>query len=114
MKQVKRVVFVTSHYLNSPHKAGFHWLAESFWNAGWHVLFFTESISWLSYLGRSERCKYPLFAERHRLCRVRERMNSYVWMTPFHPLNTRSGALNALVTPLYRRYAQFSLGAAEP
>ena len=52
---MKRVVFVTSHYLESDHKAGFHWLADSFWRAGWHVLFFTESISWLSYLRRDAR-----------------------------------------------------------
>lgn len=111
---MKRVVFVTSQYLNSTHKAGFHWLAEAFWNAGWHVLFFTESISWLSYLARNERCKYPLFAERNRLCRLRERMDSYVWMTPFHPVNTRNSALNLVATPLYRYYSCFSLGDAEP
>jgi len=111
---MKRVVFVTSHYLDSDRKAGFHWLAESFWRAGWHVLFFTESVSWLSFLRRDERCKYPLFREAHRLRYVRERMASYVWLTPFHPINVRLGALNRLTAPVLRWYSRFSLGAAEP
>jgi len=111
---MNRVVFVTSHYLASDRKAGFHWLAESFWRAGWHVLFFTESVSWLSFLRRDARCKYPLFREAHRLCYVRERMAGYVWLTPFHPINMRWGVLNRLTAPVLRWYPHFSLGAAEP
>jgi 2-beta-glucuronyltransferase len=111
---MKRVVLVTSHYLNSDRKAGFHFLADAFWRAGWDVLFFTESISWLSYLNGNERCKYPLFRERHRLFRVRERLASYVWLTPFHPINLRIGLLNRLSAPVLRLYPRFSLGEAEP
>jgi 2-beta-glucuronyltransferase len=107
---MKRVVFVTSHYLESDRKAGFHWLAESFWRAGWHVLFFTESISWLSLLRR----RHPFVRERHRLRHVRERMASYVWLTPFHPINLRLGLLNRLTAPMLRLYPRFSLGEAEP
>jgi len=107
---MKRVVFVTSHYLNSDRKAGFHWLAESFWRAGWQVLFFTESISWLSLLRR----RVPFVREANQLCHVRERMDSYVWLTPFHPINFRIGALNRLSGPLLKLYPRFSLGAAEP
>jgi 2-beta-glucuronyltransferase len=111
---MKRVVLVTSHYLNSDRKAGFHWLAEAFWRAGWQVLFFTESISWLSYVRGNERCRYPLFGRRHQLETVRERMQSYVWLTPFHPVNLRSGLLNRLAGPLLKLYPRFSLGAAAP
>lgn len=110
---MKRVVFVTNHYLNSDRKAGFHWLAEAFWRAGWHVLFFTESISWLSYVRGNERCKYPLFRERHRIHYVRERMASYVWLTPFHPINLRLSWLNRLAAPVLNLYSSFSLGEAE-
>ncbi|HZZ81696.1 MAG TPA: hypothetical protein VFE62_24555 [Gemmataceae bacterium] len=107
-----RVVFITSHYLNSDRKAGFHWLAEALWRRGWHVLFFTESLSWLSFLRRDARCRYAL--EPHRLCTVRERMASYVWLTPFHPINMRSNIANRLSAPLLRLYSRFSLGEAEP
>ena len=111
---MKRVVFVTSHYLTSDRKAGFHWLAQAMWRAGWHVTFFTESLSWLSILRRDERCKYRLVREAHRLRYVRERMASYVWLTPFHPINLRAGLLNRLSSPVLRLYPRFSLGAAEP
>lgn len=110
---MKRVVFVTSHYLESDRKAGFHWLAESLWQAGWHVLFFTESISWLSVLRRDARCKYPVVRDAGRLRKIRERMASYVWLTPFHPLNLRSGLLNRLGTPLWKLYAKFPMREAE-
>lgn len=111
---MKRVVFVTNHYLDAHRKAGFHWLAEAFWRAGWHVVFLTESISWLSYLRRDARCQYPLFRESHRLRYVRERFASYVWLTPFHPINLRSRLLNRLSTPILKLYGQFPLGAAAP
>ncbi|MBI1830887.1 MAG: glucuronosyltransferase [Planctomycetes bacterium] len=110
---MKRVVFITNHYLNADRKAGFHWLAEAFWRAGWHVLFFTESISWLSYLRGNERCKYPLFRERHRIHYLRERFASYVWMTPFHPINLRFDWLNRLAAPVLNWYSRFDLGEAE-
>jgi len=110
---MQRVVFVTSHYLNSDRKAGFHWLADALWRSGWHVLFFTESLSWLSFLRRDERCQYPLGREAHQLRYVRERLASYVWLTPFHPINLRSGLINRLGAPLLKLYPRFSLGAAE-
>src|ERR1043165_3463355 len=111
---MKRVVLVTNHYLNADRKAGFHWLAEAFWRAGWHVTFFTESISWLSYLGKNERCRYPLRREQHRLHYVRDRLASYVWLTPFHPIHLRSSFLNRLARPVFKQYARFPLGEAEP
>src|SRR6185295_944473 len=48
-----------------------------------------------------------------RLRPVRERMDSYVWLTPFHPINARSNLLNRLSAPVFKRYARFGLGAAE-
>ena len=110
---MKRVVFVTSHYLNSDRKAGFHWLADAFWRAGWHVLFFTESVSWLSWLRRDIRFKYPLLQEAGRLIQVRDRLLSYVWLTPFHPVNLRNGLLNRMSAAVLSQYAKFPLGEAE-
>jgi 2-beta-glucuronyltransferase len=111
---MKRVVLVTSHYLESDRKAGFHWLAEAYWRAGWDVLFFTESLSWLSVLRRDHRCRYPVVEDGHKLRQVRERLASFVWLTPFHPVNLRAGLLNWLSAPVLKLYARFSLGAALP
>lgn len=110
---MKRVVFVTSHYLDSDRKAGFHWLAESFWQSGWHVVFFTESISWLSLLRRDPRCRYPIVREAGRLRYLRERFASYVWLTPFHPIHLRSSLLNRLGAPVLKLYAKFPMRGAE-
>lgn len=111
---MKRVIFVTSHYWDSHRKAGFHWLADAFWRAGWDVLFFTESISWLSWLRRDRRFSYPIFREANKLRPIRERMASYVWLTPFHPVNLRNKLLNRLSAPVLSCYQHFSLGAAQP
>src|ERR1019366_6215502 len=110
---MKRVVFVTSHYFDAKRKAGFHWLAEAFWRAGWHVVFFTESISWLSWLRRGDRCKDPVFRGARRLRYLRDRLASYVWMTPWHPINLRSDLLNQLSAPVLRLYGNFPIRDAE-
>jgi len=111
---MKRVVLVTSHYLECPLKAGFPYIAESFWRAGWHVLCLTESISWLTLARRRDpRCHYPIFRERNRLRYVRDRLASYVWLTPFHPINLRLPLLNRLSAPVLKLYPRFPLGEAE-
>jgi 2-beta-glucuronyltransferase len=107
---VKRVVLFTNHYLQSRNKAGFHWLADAYWRAGWDVLVFTESISWLSWLRGDRRFDYPIFHDANRLQRIRERLSSYVWLTPFHPMNLRSGVLNRLSGPVLKLYGRLPLG----
>ena len=110
---MKRAVFVTNHYWDSHRKAGFHWLADAFWRAGWHVLFFSESISWVSWLRRDQRFTYPMFREAGWLRPVRDRMLSYVWLTPFHPVNFRNRLLNRLSAPLLSLYGKFPYTEAE-
>jgi 2-beta-glucuronyltransferase len=76
---VKWVVLVTGHYLESKWKAGFHWLADAYWRAGWEVIFWTTAISWLSWLQRNYRMAYPVRCEAHRLRWVQPGLGSYVW-----------------------------------
>jgi 2-beta-glucuronyltransferase len=109
---MNRVVLVTAHYLESKHKTGFHWMADALLRAGWDVLFFTESISWLSWLRGDPRFQYPIFRDANRLCRVRERLHSYVWFTPFHPGNLRVTLANNLSRPLFRGYPSLRLKRA--
>ncbi len=112
---MKRVVLVSNHCLESPVKAGFAHLADSFCRAGWDVLFFTESISWLTLLrGRDQRSQQAILRRSNRVHKVRARLASYVWLMPFHPINLRSPLLNRWSEPVLKLYPRFSLGAAEP
>ena len=106
---VRRVVLISGHYLGSKRRAGFHHLAEAYWRAGWDVTFVTAPISFLSRLRRDYRFAYPVRAEANTLVTVRERMTSFVLMTPMHPVSLRSDLANRLAAPLFARYARISL-----
>lgn len=113
-KRKPRVVLVTGHYWYSKRRAGFHWLADAFHRLGWEVLFFTASLSWLSYVRRDHRLRYPsLWKERNRLIPSAPGFFSYVWFTPYHPANLRSNVLNHLSKALFARYGDLPLGPAE-
>jgi 2-beta-glucuronyltransferase len=112
--EMKRVVLVTNQYYESKNKAGFHFLADAYWKAGWDVLFFTESISWISWLRHDTRFAYPIRECANRLTQLKERFASYVWFTPFHPVNLRNGWLNRISGPLLKTYRHFPFRDAEP
>lgn len=105
-----RAVLVSLHYWASKRRGSFHFIAEALWRAGWQVVFVTASLSWLSVLRRDYRLEYPVLREANRPRRVRERLWSYVWFTPFHPANLRHDLLNRLSTPLFRHYGDLPLG----
>ena len=107
---MKRVVLLTGHYLRSDRKAGFHWLADAFVCRGHDVTFVTVAISWLSWLVRNYRMAYPVRREAGRCIRVRDRLSSYVWFTPYHPADLRCGLLNRLARPLFSQYGNLPLG----
>src|SRR5215470_13217804 len=112
-REVKRVVLVTGHYLESKRQAGFHWLADAYWRAGWEVICFTSAISWLSWLQRNYRMAYPVLREANCLRWVRPGLGSYVWFTPWHPVNLRLRGLNRLVYGLFAQYGILPLGEGE-
>jgi 2-beta-glucuronyltransferase len=108
-----KVVFLTGHYAEAKRKAGFHWLADAFWRHGWDVLFFTQSLSWLSRLRNDVRFAYPVREEANRVRVVRERFKSFVWYKSFHPVNLRLHVLNWLSTPFLRLYGKLPLHGIE-
>jgi len=110
---MKRAVLFTGHYYDSKRRAGFHWIAESLLRKGWDVLFFTAPFSLFSILRRDYRLQYPVLREKGKLIKVDKRLLSYVWFTPWHPVNLRSGLLNKLSYSTFNRYGDFSLGKAE-
>jgi 2-beta-glucuronyltransferase len=107
------VILISGHYLGSKRRAGFHHLANAYWNLGWDVTFVTAAISALSRLRGDYRFEYPVRAEANRLVPVRERLTSYVLMTRTHPGNLRFGLANRLSTPWFARYARAPLGELE-
>ncbi len=107
---MKRVLLVTGHYYDSKRKAGFHWIADALWRQGWHVTFFTASLSYLSYLSHDYRFGYPVVSEAKKIKRIRERLVSYVWFTLFHPANVRFTLGNYLLWPLFRTYGYLPIG----
>ncbi len=109
----RRVVLISGHYLGSKRRAGFHHLAEAYWRAGWDVTFVTAHISLLSRLRRDHRFAYPVRAEANTFVTVRERLTSFVLMTPMHPVSLRSDLANRLAAPLFARYARISLKLLE-
>jgi len=115
---VRRVVLVTQHYLESKRKAGFHWLADAYWRAGWEVIFYTCYVSWISWLRGDRRFPRALLRrvtnEAQRMNWVKDRLASYVWFTPWHPANLRSAILNQISAPFFRRYGELPLGEIVP
>lgn len=106
-------MLVSGHYLGSKRRAGFHHLADAYWNAGWDVTFATVAISLLSRLRDDYRFAYPVREEANRLVVVRERLTSYVLMTRTHPGSLRLSWANRLSKPWFARYAGIPLGALE-
>ena len=109
-----RIAFLSWHYLESRRQAGFHFLARAAHRAGHDVVFCTAPISWLSRLRNDPRFANPILEERNRMCRIADRLTSYVWFTPWHPADLRLGFLNSLSAPVFRRYGRFRRPALDP
>lgn len=108
-----RVVILSGHYYASKRRAGFQWLADAYWRAGYDVIFITTQISWISWLRRDRRFAYQIFREARKLLTRKNRFRTYVWFTPWHPSNLRNALLNRLTHRAARRYGWLSLGEVE-
>ncbi|MFP4134271.1 MAG: hypothetical protein ACLFRN_08755 [Halothece sp.] len=104
---MKKVILITGHYWLSKRKAGFHWLANAFWELGWEVTFLTVAISYLSLLKKDYRFQYPIFKEANQLIEIKPNFYSYVYFTPWHPANLRLDVLNHLSEELFTHYSHF-------
>jgi 2-beta-glucuronyltransferase len=109
----RSAILISGHYYGSKRRAGFHHLADAYWNLGWDVTFATVAISLLSRLRGDYRFAYPVQEEANRLVPVRERLTSFVLLTRTHPGNLHSGLANRLSTPWFARYARAPLGPLE-
>ena len=106
-----RLVLLSNHAWGTPNKAGFHLLAEAFWKLGHTVTFITTGLSFFSVMRRDRRLKTgrPL----KRLHEEAPGLYTYLHFTPLHPHTLVFKPLDALTSPLVRRYGMYSLGEAE-
>lgn len=114
MADPRRVVLVSGHYVGSKRRAGFHWIADAFHRAGWHVTFVTVGFSQLSRLKSDHRFDYGFPSGANRRQEVEPGLESYVWFTPYHPLNRLPHLGNLLLGPLFRGYGRLPMPGLEP
>ena len=110
----RRVVLVSGHYVGSKRRAGFHWIADAFHRAGWHVTFVTVGFSRLSRLKSDHRFQYGFPAGSNRLQVIEPGLDSYVWFTAYHPLNRLPALGNVLLGPLFGGYGRLPMPGLEP
>jgi 2-beta-glucuronyltransferase len=111
---MKRAVLVSQSLWRVPFKVGLHFFGETLWQEGWEVVFVTAGMSWLSIAAQAPRVTPEARRDANRLRRERERLWSYVWLTPWHPANLRSDVLNRICAVLFRHYGRLSLRELEP
>lgn len=107
------VILFSEHVYESPRRAGFHWLADAYVNAGWNVCFVTVGFSPFSVLKRDFRRNLLPPRARNIFRPIREHLQGYAWYTPYHPMNLKSRLVNAMTTPIFRNYPTLPMGELE-
>jgi 2-beta-glucuronyltransferase len=110
---MSRAVLVSGHYIGSKRRAGFHWIADAFRNAGWDVTFVTVGFSQLSRLKSDHRFDYGFPAGANHMQKFEPGLDSYVWFTPYHPLNRLPTIGILLLAPLFRGYGRLQMPRLE-
>ncbi len=99
-----RVVFLSYHLLDSPRRAGFHWLADAFWAARWDVIFVTTAISRASKLRRDPRLAsgQPMGVPTE----LAPRLTMYIEPALIHPAHIRMPWLRSVTGLGMARYGR--------
>jgi len=99
-----KVVLITNHIWASQRRAGFHWIAAAFVEAGWDVTFVTTGMSLLGqWRGGDYRFSFPISEWANRRISL-DGLTSYIWYTPWHPMSLRYQTLHALSWPMMSLY----------
>lgn len=109
MKSLSTRVLVVSghHFADAPRRVDLHFMSDQLRSEGADVDFLICRLSPLSRLIRDGRYKHARTRPINSWFQLDERLQEFVWLAPYHPINLRIGWLNALVAPLYRRYGAF-------
>lgn len=101
------IVLLSNHWYPSPRKAGFHHLADAWHAQGHDIAFVTVGFSAISWLRHDFRTR---FAGIRQACnvwqRLRDRFDSYVFRTCWHPHTTLIPVLDRLLEPCMRHYGR--------
>ncbi|WP_297046651.1 hypothetical protein [uncultured Desulfovibrio sp.] len=99
------IVLLSNHWYPSPRRAGFHHLADAWHAQGHTVSFVTVGFSWISRLRRDFRTRLPgIWQACNTWQHLRERFDSYVLFTAWHPHTTLLAPLDHLLATRLRRY----------
>ncbi len=104
----KRILVVSGHHFaDAPRRVDLHFMSDQLRAEGAAVDFLICRLSPISRFIRDGRYKHALTRPINTWFRLDERLEEFVWFAPLHPVNLRFGWLNAMVSPIYRRYGHF-------
>ncbi|MFN7124316.1 MAG: hypothetical protein ACK4M8_00415 [Allorhizobium sp.] len=104
----KRILVVSGpHFADAPRRVDLHFMSDQLRAEGAAVDFLICRLSPISRFIRDGRYKHALTRPINTWFSLDERLEEFVWFAPFHPVNLRFGWLNAMVSPIYRRYGHF-------
>jgi 2-beta-glucuronyltransferase len=102
----KTVVLISFHHYLSKRKAGFHWIAHSFENLGWDVIFVTAPLSPFSRLIHDHRWEYVNTKDLNRAEKIDEHVIIYTHSPYYSPISTTGheciDLLSPILIPIYK------------
>ena len=110
---MKQAILLTTHCWNSKRRAGFHWIADSLWRAGWDVLFVTDVLSWIDRLKGCYRFNCVPPGGFNRVVKEMDRLDSYVVYHPWRPTRVRLDVVNHLTYPWFSTFGRIPLPGLE-
>lgn len=105
-----KAVLITSHFWNSKRKAGFHNIGEALVNKGYEILFLTGNASYIHHLKGDYRAALINKTRLNELERIDDNVNQFIRFTKIHPVNYRIPAINTLLLPSIKKYAEVLKG----
>ena len=108
-----KAVLITSHFLNSKRKAGFHNIAYSLLEKGYTVLFLTGNASYIHHLKKDYRASLINNTSLNKLLKEKEDLYQFIRFTNIHPVNFRSDLINKIFLPSVKKYSEALSGLDE-
>ena len=100
-----KAVLITSHFLNSKRKAGFHNIAYSLLEQGYTVLFLTGNASYIHHLKKDYRASLINKTPLNKLLKEKDDLYQFIRFTTLHPVNFRSDLINNIFLPSVKKYS---------
>ena len=108
-----KAVLITSHFLNSKRKAGFHNIAYSLLEKGYTVLFLTGNASYIHHIKKDYRASLINNTSLNKVLKEKDDLYQFIRFTTLHPVNFRSDLLNKIFLPSVKKYTEALSGFNE-